>query len=424
MVTAAQATTYDMTSNWLSTYANSAAVTAVGTASGPATWGTGGVWAAGEMSSNWVNGEGTVQTNNYPTPTSNTYGSPQGFTTYYLPTTGFQTNGATVQATYMYTVPFTTYQFNPGQTIHQAVGTTFTEQIASGHPAEKNGGADSTTPGLPTGFTSGGASSGTVTEITHIETPSGTTAIGFTTTGYDPQGSYQDGDGSQQAETAGIFYNYGSSDTSTKLAGLNMPSSSTTDLLTTNNLFGPAYVAWTAPANGEVNSINTTVYDIGTVKPSDGDPGYYVATSTGGPTAPIFAAYNYAATGTANGSQYAATSFTNDTTSIPGSVIQTPTGTVPTLMASTYSAEGVLGLQWISGSFAVTAGEVIFFVNDPGRNQFQSHGNHTGGGGIDALAMGATVDFTAVPEPSTCVLFGMAGVGLAFAAWKRRRVTT
>ena len=88
------------------------------------------------------------------------------------------------------------------------------------------------------------------------------------------------------------------------------------------------------------------------------------------------------------------------------------------------SGDPTVGLAFTSGtnSYYVTTGQTIYFVGDPGHNENPTHSNHTFGTGTDSIALSAQVTLSAVPEPSSVVLLGMAGVGLALAAWKRRRV--
>jgi hypothetical protein len=398
----AQDPTYNAAADWLSTYGNTAAVVA----SNHASWGAGNVWSAGELSYNWTNQEAIVGGS-----------SLQQLTTYYnANTTGNETSGATIKATFTYTVPFQAYQFNPGVTFQQMVGQTLTEQIASGFRPEKAGGSDSSAITLPSGITSGGAASGYLQEIGAAKTDTGQANVaGFSTTADNASNKFSDGDGSVQASTAAVFYNYGANITSTSLGSFELPSGSNGVLAMGLN-FGPTYVAWTAPSAGTVTSINTTMTDLGVSNPSDGDPGFYVITSTLGPAAPIMQASQFVATGGA-GAQYTLGNMQSQYSStIAGSSFSTATAS----WASAYSAEGALSLQWVSGSFAVTAGEVIYFVADAGHNQIQTHGNHSAGTSTDGMALNAVVNF--VPEPSSVVLFGLAGVGLALTAWKRRRV--
>src|ERR1700733_5058160 len=141
MVAVAKATTYNAATDLASSYASTTAVLAATSAS----WGTQaqdpGAWSAGATSWNWTNQIAVVGGS-----------SLQAFPTYYnANTTGNETSGATIKASFTYTVPFQTYQFNPGHSFQQQVGTTFTEQIASGFKPEKNGGADSSAITLPTG---------------------------------------------------------------------------------------------------------------------------------------------------------------------------------------------------------------------------------------------------------------------------------
>ena len=165
MASVSQANTYDAAGNWLATYATTTSVSA----SSSATWAssagnTYGVWSAGEFSWNWTNQEATV---------GNT--SLQALPTYYSPSTGYQTSGATVTATYTYTVPWVQYQLNPGTTIHQQTGSTFTEMI--GRTPEKGGGSDSGSISLPTGITTGGATSGYITEVAAVKSIPSSSAV-------------------------------------------------------------------------------------------------------------------------------------------------------------------------------------------------------------------------------------------------------
>ena len=122
----------------------------------------------------------------------------QVLTTYYnANTTGDLTSGTEVRATFTYTVPFQAYQFDPGSTINQQVGQTFTQQVASGYKPEQNGGSDLSKITLPAGFVSGGASSGYVTEVGAVKEgdPEHTSVYGFTTTADNVENTFNDGDG-------------------------------------------------------------------------------------------------------------------------------------------------------------------------------------------------------------------------------------
>jgi hypothetical protein len=398
-------TVFNAQSDWLASYPT----TASALAATHATWGTQAVdpnaWSAGVMSWNWTNQQG-----NTGTPFSiQTFGS------YYTPnTTGVETSGGTVKATFTYTVPWTAYQLNPGSSFQQAVGTTFTEQVASGFKPEKAGGADAGAITLPSGFTSGGATTGVLNEVGVARAnTSTTTAVGFTTTAYNVSNSFNDGDGSVRATVAGIFYNYNTTANavSSSLGGLNFADAAQTHALSISDNFGPAYVAWTAPASGGSVTISLTASDLNNA--DDGTPGIYAVTSIGGPSSPLMSATNESGSGVVNPTPY-----TSPTDSTGGTVSITSPGTT-TLGATSGSFTGVTQLTWTSGTVAVSGGETIYFVVDPGHDQYATHGNHSTGGGTNNTALAVSVTF--VPEPSSFVLLGLAGVGLAVVARKRRR---
>ena len=135
---------FDAATEWKSTYATQSAVAAATAAS----WGVAdnhSTWSAGEFSWNWTNqeaGNGTAST--------------QILTDYYLPSTGYETNQSTNEATYYYTVPFQAYTFNPGQTNQVAVGPTVVNQINYGKgPTGLGGGGSQSALKLPSGTTVG-----------------------------------------------------------------------------------------------------------------------------------------------------------------------------------------------------------------------------------------------------------------------------
>lgn len=78
------------------------------------------------MNWNWTNGPIYTSATGYQHATQGS-GNIQNLTTYYTPnTTGYETTGTSTNVsdigTYTYTVPFQTYQLNPGSTINMAVG--------------------------------------------------------------------------------------------------------------------------------------------------------------------------------------------------------------------------------------------------------------------------------------------------------------
>jgi PEP-CTERM motif len=409
------AQTFNAATNWLATYPTTASVGAATTA----TWGAGSAWSAGELSYNWTN-QAAAKGNS----------SLQSVPTFYLPSTGYLTsgtNGATQIATYTYTVPFQAYQFNPGATIHQQVGETLTQQIASGQKPI-DGSAAITLPANTTVF--GSAANGTLQQIAAVKDfASATSTIGFSTTSFNPSGgTFNDGQGSVQDSGPGVWYNYSSNATSSSLGALNAPSGAgdtygtgvnaqTANVLTLGGTWGPSYVAWTAPASGSV-TINSTIWDVGQ-KPSDGNPSFFVFDTAAGASAPILSASRWTVgAGAANGTLYTGGTFL----AAPSSTIAGSTLT-DVANLSGYTGSGYYsGLNWASGQFTVSAGETIYFAIDP--NHDYGLGSGLGArpeGNQDPISLQAIVSFTA-PEPSSFVLLGMAGVGLALAAWKRRRL--
>jgi hypothetical protein len=401
LVAGAQAQThlsYNVASDWLSTYSNSAAVASAGVTNG-GTWapvGQSGVWSAGELSWNWTNVSATGGTIAQGT---------ENVTTYYNPSTGYISG----VATYTYTVPFAAYRFAPGATIMEKVGQTITSVIEN--KVISVAGSSITRPtgiSIPGATTALAAASGIFQTTAAVEkVTSASSAIGFSTTALSVQtGTFKDGQSgnSVQDVTPGVFFNYGANATSTQLAALNLASGTVNNMVELFGALGPTYVAWTAPSAGFVN-ISLSAYNLQeSTSDNDGNPGFYVLTSTGGPTAPLLSASPYA---TPPGG--ASSAFTANMSAAAGY------GT-PTALGSLAGFSGSYGLSWVSGTFAVTNGETIYFVADPNHTE---GGQHAFEGGMDPIALKDAISFT--PEPSSFLLMGMAGVGLALAAWRRRR---
>ena len=191
------------------------------------------------MSSNWAN--------NITGVNATTGVGYEVLPTYYNPSTGYATSGSDVRiATYTYTVPFQTYQFNPGATLSMNMGMTTTEQLANGQNASSG---ERIT--LPTSWTSNGAATGTVTGVAAVESiPSAGTTAGFTTTAFNIQKSFSDGASGNTVpdEVPGVFYNYGVDGKSSFDPLFSVASSGTDNVVTLAASLGPSYVAWTAPA--------------------------------------------------------------------------------------------------------------------------------------------------------------------------------
>jgi len=407
MVAAAQAQipfTSNLATDWLSTYPTTTAMAAAHTASWGNAANTGGtsIWSAGAMSYNWTN----VESSTY-------YGvNYEATPTYYLASTGYATSGATQIATYTYTIPFQTYQYNVGQTNQVAVAPSMTQQITS-KLATPGGGAVT----LPAGWTVtsnptvASHTYGTIQQIGAVKELSSSEQVqGFTTTGWSASSSFSSGSQTIASTVPGVFYNYSTNVTSGSLAALNVPSSATNtyagttyQTVTMSPTLGPTYVAWTSPATGTIN-INLHVWDTG-YKVDDGTPSFYVTTSTAGPTAPLLQAINTIAVTEGNYNPFT------------GNMSAT-IGTLSALTGMSGYTTGY-GLSWQSGNLSVTSGEVLYFIADPGHTYFNGHSYSSYQGGQDPVAVSDIIKFT--PEPSSFALMGAAGVGLALAAWRRRR---
>ncbi len=222
---------------------------------------------------------------------------------------------------------------------------------------------------LPANWTIGTANTttaGTIQQVGAVKELTNSGNIqGFSTTAWNLSGTFSNGNQNEQSAVPGVFYNYSTNLTSALLAAPNVPSSAgdaiqgipatSYSTVTLNPSLGPTYVAWTSPAAGTIN-INLNAWDVG-MRSDDGTPGFYVITSTAGPTAPLLSAINF---NVGNTSNYLP--FTGNMSATQGSL------TALTGLSGYTGAAGNgpgYGLSWQSGNITVTSGEAIYFVADP-----------------------------------------------------------
>jgi hypothetical protein len=394
----AHAQTYNVASDWATTYPTSTVLQAATSASWGPSAPLSGVWGSGAFSYNWTNQE------------NGTGGNIQYLPTYYGTTsTGYETSGGTNVATFDYSVPFAAYQYNPGSTLNVATSPALAAQISSGFK-----GIGGTAMTVPAAFAvTGTTTTGNIKEVAHVETGGTTSELGFTTTAASISSKFNDSSGSVQDLVPGVYYGYATTNaTSSGLAMQNVPSGSLDNVLVMQPSFGPSYISWTAPSAGTITNINVNVWDLHeSTGDNDGFGGFavYHAANASSLGSKYFSAFNNNG-GTQNGTiQSYVTSTTGTTYSNIGSLSGFAT------VSKGYS----FGVGWSASNLVVTAGEVLWFVADPGHT-WAGSGYHSEEGGGDPLALQTSITF--VPEPSSVVLLGFAGLGFGVAVWKRRRV--
>jgi hypothetical protein len=393
----AQAQSFDVATDWATTYPTTTAQAAATSA----TWGPNptyaNIWGAGEFSYNWTNSTGTSGTNVQYLPTY--YGTT---------TTGYETSGGTNVASFTYSVPFQAYAFTPGSTINQATSPSLAAQISSGF----NGisGSKMTVPSSM--HVTGTATTGNIQTVAHAGVAGGSASeTGFTGGAFTLSGVFNDSAGSVRDLTPGVFYDYATTNaTSSALAFQNTPSGSLDNVVVMSPSFGPTYISWTAPTNGYIPNIIVNVWDLHeSTADNDGFGGFAVYASPTGATlgSKLFSALNQNGS-TQNGSIQ----------SYVSSTVGTTNSNIGTLSGFATTSKGYsFGVGWTASNISVTAGEVLYFVADPGHT-YAGGGFHSEEGGGDPLAVQIIING---PEPSSFVLLGLASLGLAAVAVRRRR---
>jgi PEP-CTERM motif len=390
--------TYNVASDWANTYPTTVQINAATSS----TWASSGslygsTWSSGAFSYNWTNSTGTSGNNVQYLPTY--YGTT---------TTGYETSGGTNVATFVYSVPFAAYQYNPGSTLNVATSPALAAQLSSGFK-----GIGGTAMTAPANFAiTGTTTSGNIKEVAHVETGGTTSELGFATTAASISSRFNDSSGSVQDLVPGVYYGYATTNsTGSSIAIQNVPSGSLDNVIVMEPSFGPSYVAWTAPVSGTITNISVNVWDLHeSTADNDGFGGFavYHAANSSSLGSSYFSALNQNG-GAQNG----------DIQSYVSSTVGTTNNNIGTLNGFATTSKGYsFGVGWSASNIAVTAGEVLWFVADSGHT-YSGGGYHSEEGGGDPLAVQANITF--VPEPSSMVLLGFAGAGFGLAVWKRRR---
>ena len=286
IITSAQAQvpfTSNVSTDWLATYPTTATMAAATSA----TW-AGEELELGQMSHNWTNFEGTS--------------SPGGPNYEILPTYYNASSGYIDQWFHEHR-----HVFLHGPLSGDAIQSRFDVQYLDGRDRDPAGQLRIEDSWRYDGYSAHGldidggktnAAAGLVTEVGAVErlVSNSANVQGFTTTAFNIQSSFEGGCANASVRRPWRVLYYGTNVTSGSLAAVNVPNSAGDTIngqstpsyatVTLQSSLGPSYVAWTSPGAGTIN-INLQAWDTG-MKADDGTPGFYVMTSTAGPTAPLF----------------------------------------------------------------------------------------------------------------------------------------